>query len=41
MIKKVLCGIMLVLAVVCGWVLTTMCGWMVMNYICEKIIKIF
>ena len=37
MIKKVLCGIMLVLAVVCGWVLTTVCGWI----ICEKIIKIF
>lgn len=37
MIKKVLCGIMLVLAVVCGWVLTTVCGWV----ICEKIIKIF
>ena len=37
MIKKVLCGIMLVLAVVCGWILTTLCGWV----ICEKIIEIF
>lgn len=37
MIKKVLCGIMVVLAVVCGWILTTVCGWTIF----EKIIKIF